>query len=494
MSVVYPSPATPPSHSFGRARRSPAVQALQSTPDWIKVYSGSPPPSLNLRKRDLLSPSANQTTTDAHGHPHTRSRWTNPTGWGARHVSDLAPFSLWDEKMQKFNYPTKTEYAWIETTYEPIYVLCQFPLIIITTKNPPIPVPLTLGCVAVVFCPSGLEPKFLAGNAPCIGPRLPDPCTSVRWPHWGLPTKIQMIEVVEALCAVAQIRSVSFLPPLIVVELVSEHDQKYPPYSLPGIVAGKSTTYHDAHESFFQQMKVRGRERLMDPQLCLPNPIIGPAPQDGTDYLNEPEWGFLSPGMRVSASDPERLVSSTTLGTLLRKGGLERCTVADHGFLRDQDIFHPDVDGTKIGEVTERYPEFDIAMVKLNPSHTFTNGSYFQGEPPKRLVASDEIGVGAFYEVEGMSTGLMTLMHRGRGMKRPIRPIGHPKVPVTEWNVYNVNQVFGASSPELIDGLCGAPMVGVDTGNVAGFFHMAAGDFAISAALDDLVAEGWGVV
>lgn len=495
MSVLSHSPTTPLRRSYCRERLSPAVQALQNSPDWIKVYSKSPPPSENLRQRDQLSSLFNQiTTSGGHGHPDPPCRWMNPSGWGARHVNDTAPFSLWDDKTQKFRYPTKTEYEWVGATYGPVYVLCQFPLIIITTENPPVPVPLTLGCVAVVFCPPGLEPKFLAGNSPCLNPRLIDPCASVRWPLWGLPTKMQMVEVVEALCAIANVRSVWFLPPLIVVELNSEDDQKYPPYSLPGIVAGVSTTYHDDQSPFFEHMKLRGRERLMNPRLCLPNPMIGPAPQDGTDYLHEPEWGFLSPGMRISTGDPEGLVSSTTLGLLLRKGGLERFTVANHGFLQERDIFHPDVYGTKIGEVMERYPELDIAMAKLNPSHTFVNESYFQGEPPKRLVTSDEIGAGSFCEAEGMSTGLVTLMQRGRGMEAPVRPIGHPKVPVTKWSLYNVSQIFGASSPELIDGLCGAPMVGVNTGNIAGFFHLAAGDFAISAALDDLVAEGWGVV
>jgi hypothetical protein len=42
----------------------------------------------------------------------------------------------------------------------------------------------------------------------------------------------------------------------------------------------------------------------------------------------------------------------------------------------------------------------------------------------------------------------------------------------------------------MTDELRDAPIVGVDTGNVAGFFHLTAGDYAISAVLDDLVAEG----
>jgi hypothetical protein len=44
-----------------------------------------------------------------------------------------------------------------------------------------------------------------------------------------------------------------------------------------------------------------------------------------------------------------------------------------------------------------------------------------------------------------------------------------------------------------MDGLCGDPFVEVNSGAVAGFFHLANGDWAECAALDDLVAEGWEV-
>ncbi len=45
----------------------------------------------------------------------------------------------------------------------------------------------------------------------------------------------------------------------------------------------------------------------------------------------------------------------------------------------------------------ETYPEFDIGMTQLTPSRTLSNESYFQGEPPRRLVEADDINVGAFF-------------------------------------------------------------------------------------------------
>lgn len=79
-------------------------------------------------------------------------------------------------------------------------------------------------------------------------------------------------------------------------------------------------------------------------------------------------------------------------------------------------------------------------------------------------------------------------------METPLRPQGHPPIPVLLWQRYSIMEMFGASNPNLIDGLCGAPIVGIDSGDVVGFFHLAAGDYAHCAALDDLIAEGWTVV
>lgn len=42
--------------------------------------------------------------------------------------------------------------------------------------------------------------------------------------------------------------------------------------------------------------------------------------------------------------------------------------------------------------------------------------------------------------------------------------------------------------------MCGAPVVGCDTGQVQGFFHLGSGYYARCATLDDLVAEGWALV
>lgn len=49
-------------------------------------------------------------------------------------------------------------------------------------------------------------------------------------------------------------------------------------------------------------------------------------------------------------------------------------------------------------------------------------------------------------------------------------------------------------SIEPVMKMCGAPFVEARTGSVAGFFHLANGDYAEFAAMDDLIAEGYEVV
>ena len=101
--------------------------------------------------------------------------------------------------------------------------------------------------------------------------------------------------------------------------------------------------------------------------------------------------------------------------------------------------------------------------------------------------------LGSFFEVDAMSTGLVEFMFEIVTMEKPVRPPGHPPVPCIKWRRYNVMRIFGAQNADLANGMCGAPFVECDTGAVAGFFHLVNGDHAVSAGLDDLIAEGWSI-
>jgi hypothetical protein len=374
----------------------------------------------------------------------------------------------------------------------------RWPVMFINVSSPPTPVPLTVGCVATVFAPPGLEPKYLASSDPSATPRVADPCPQIKWPRWTTPTDAQMNTVIDALQRIANIRRVNFLATGIIVELQVGDASRYPMMTMPGIVAGANTNYHYSELPFFKSMSTRTRERLIDPARYVP--LGGPLPQDNTNYLVE--WSKLTPGMRASRGPNNDegsyagIASPTTSGIQLRKGTTTCVTVANRGFPNTDEVFDPDIYGDKIGGIVDRYPETGIAMVKLTPLHQnrYDNSTYFQAEPPKRLIEQGGHTFGSWYEVDGMSTGLISLQQIGFCKISPSRPLGHSRIPGHQWLRSNVLQIFGAINPELVGGLCGAPIVGVEAGHVADFFHLASGDYAESAALDDLIAEGWEVV
>jgi hypothetical protein len=505
-SPLSSSSLSPHRSPYGRVtRRSPLVQALQSAPSYVDIYTGSPlGQALNLKIQSQSSVQAqssgqSQSQPVSHAHPDPPPRWQGPRGFGARHINDRAPFSLWNEEKQDFRSATTQEKRSILETYNAERLEFHDYHIVIETSNPPRPVPLTVACTPAIFVPPGQGRKHMSGSAPYVGPRVRDPCPNVSWGRMQTPKISQMTDVISVLMQLVDIKRVSFLPTSIVVELVYGDGRVYTNGSLPAVVAGLTTSYHHDSVPFFNSMKDHTRERLLDPGRYLPGPLIGPLPQDGTNYLREPSWRILNPGVRISTGSATSsgtyadTVQSTTCGILLRKGVSKCVSVANHGFLASNEVFHPAANGDKIGDIVNRYPELDIAMVQLTPAHSshFSNQTYFQAEPPKRLADTSNLVRGTWFEVDGMSTGMLSFQYLIDSFERPVRPLGHPEIPVLRWKRDIAFRIFGASSPQLMDGLCGAPFVEVETGNVAGFFHLANGDWAECAALDDFVTEGW---
>lgn len=217
----------------------------------------------------------------------------------------------------------------------------------------------------------------------------------------------------------------------------------------------------------------------------------GLLPQDATNYIHEPEWGMLSPGMRVSTA-PAADSRPTTSGILLRKGGTQCITVASHAFPDTQEVFHPAPHCDKIGDIIKRHPELDTAMVQLTPanSHRLTNNTYFQAEPSRRLALSSDITPGTWFEADGMNTGLLSFLCLGKALEKPARPI--TDIPADEWKQSTFFNIFGTRSPQIMEGIYRAPLVEAGTGLVAGLLHLANGVWTECAALDGLVAERWG--
>jgi hypothetical protein len=512
MAAIHSSPQNALSSSLHSSpserftRRSPLVQRLQSAPKYVDIYTGSHlGQDLNLGAQSQSSAQAQslsqfQSQSLPHAHPDPQPRWQGPRGFGARHINDHAPFSLWNEEKQDFRDATAQEARFIAETYTAKRLEFHDYLMVIETSNPPKPVPLTVACIPAIFVPPDQGRKYMMGLAPYVGPRVRDPCPHLRWGRMRTPTKSQMADVISILMQFVSIKKVHFFPTSIVAELVYGDGRVYTNGSLPAFMAGLWISYHHDSIPFFESMKDHTREQLLNPNQYLPEPLIGPLPQDGTNYLREPLWRILNPGVRVSTglatgSGTYTDVQSTTCGILLRKGASMRVSVANYGFLAGDEVFHPTADGDKIGDIIDRYPELDIAMVQLTPAHFshFSNQTYFQAEPPKRLADTSNLVLGTWFEVDGMSTGMLSFQYQINSWECPVQPPEHPQIPVLQWKRNMIFRIFGASSPELMDGLCGAPVVETETGNVAGFFHLANGDFAECTAVDDLVAEGWEV-
>lgn len=473
-------------------RLSPQVQLIQQSSPYNDIYTNAAVSPLRTRSHTqhlhLVAP---------HGHPE-KPRWEEPGGWGARHMNDTAPFTLWDAEERKFHFPSREQISWIEGQCETPRIFSNGWLLCIETDCPPKPVPLTLGNMPVKFVRCGEmfeEPLPRSGYS---NPRVPDPCRTLRWPNMTHPTKSQIVAVLTAIAQHVNVRSAIFFPFWTIFELETGDGRSYERSSLPGVVAGRTALYRHEDRPFLDRGRSLTRPRLTDlSQLS----AAGTTPQDNSNYLRN---SYLTPGCRLecgygpTSTQNEFTTAATTCGVKIRKStGEERLTVANHGFLASREVYHPFVEGGDlIGEVVDTRSELDIALVKLTPSSSsrFMNSCYFQSEPPTRLLEGFQIQSGSWSEVDGMSSGLFSMMSAGIEAHSPVRPPGHPKIDFTKWDHRMVSFLFGFVDNLISDGVCGAPIVDVETGGVSGFFHLSDGNYAVSAVIDDLLTEGWALV
>lgn len=192
---------------------------------------------------------------------------------------------------------------------------------------------------------------------------------------------------------------------------------------------------------------------------------------------------------------------ATTAGILVKSTfntDAPRLTVANHGFLSTNNVFHPTVEGVKIGEITERFEALDIALVQLYPSISFSNLQYFEAKAPRRLLRSNAVSarVGSWCSLDSMSSGLVFARITGVKIKPAVRPSG-VAIPAIELHTEHIMQLMGPTGGAVTEGICGAAIVvDEEDGGVVGFFQLGeeGGDWATCPALDDLIDRGWSVV
>ncbi|EGD92123.1 hypothetical protein H112_00410 [Trichophyton rubrum D6] len=420
---------------------------------------------------------------------------TTDDGSWSRHITDKAPFTLWDSSQQDFRYPTSSEKQWILNTFSATGLTISWPEIFIETRSPPVPVPLTVACVPCLFVPPDHPVNPLSADISYCNPRLPDPIPVIfHYSKWGKPSKEEYQVVFHKLKDMMNIRSISFVHSIIIVELRADDGRVYERRSLPGRVANHLTLYHHSQTPFWD-LKVQGRERVIKPTASL---------HDMTNYLST-ELHSLCPGVRVESGTTSidggylDTTIATTAGVLLRSSEGSRLTVSNHSFPYSDDVYHPSLfpDGLCIGQISERFTALDVALVKLHPSTSFTNNKYFESQQPKRLLRSSEVPINTWCTLDGMASGLVFLRVAGIQLFAPPQVPGI-EVEFTRFQTENIYRYIGPAGAEVCAGICGSPIV-IDedeSGGVVGFFELGSrgSDWALAPYLDEIIDRGWTVV
>jgi hypothetical protein len=272
------------------------------------------------------------------------------------------------------------------------------------------------------------------------------------------------------------------------IDLHVDDQRIYEAESFPRRIGGFAAHYHHSSESVFEGLCVKGREKLISPTAST---------QDNSNYLQV--YNELCPGVRVESGEATimdqytQFSISTTAGILVRDNhGHQRLTVSNHGFPYSNEVFHPS-HGVQIGVIDQRWDALGIALVKLDSLAKFTNNTYFESKRPRRFLRSQEIPDGAFFSVDGMSTGVVYMQAQGLTLDISPRPQGCTGISFAKLRIY---RGFGAMSAVPRDGICGAALVedGSEEGGVAGFFQNGNPHYALSPCLDEFIDCSWGVV
>jgi hypothetical protein len=164
----------------------------------------------------------------------------------------------------------------------------------------------------------------------------------------------------------------------------------------------------------------------------------------------------------------------------------------------------------RIGTVVQRYPDLNIALVKLNDNIQFSNRSYFEAPIPKKIGDTNrgvaEAGMAAYIKpwlfAESPYTGLVPFLcagwRDGVTITNPDHGFHHYKFDA-EYILRSANLNLGV----LREGISGSPMVidnfntSANQGTVLGFFTWTDGNIIENASvpvLGELIVDGWEIV
>ncbi|KAJ0415689.1 hypothetical protein BJY00DRAFT_326822 [Aspergillus carlsbadensis] len=227
-------------------------------------------------------------------------------------------------------------------------------------------------------------------------------------------------------------------------------------------------------------------------------------PIDDTSHRLLRSGVILSSGQQSSQAGSEILTSS---GILLRNHlGNEYLTVAAHGFPTEMDgaVYQPNHPGRIIGQVSQRFPHTDVALVKLDDAVQFRseaseNEQVIPGRPAKftglSRAAETKLGDDTFLDspFSGFLRGT-TLCHadlRVPTTDDPVAPRQHT------WVRCQWHYMGQGSSRAMSGGMCGSAVWNKEH-KVQGLFRYAPTsglfvDFCMTVAVDDLLSKGYAV-
>ncbi|CAG8122893.1 unnamed protein product [Penicillium salamii] len=165
-------------------------------------------------------------------------------GWGARHINDTAPFTLWDDTNRRFRWPSTEEWTWIQGKFGSGNVDFNGWLMCFEIDSPSKLIQFTLGTLLVIFVRPGqrfFDPILESGYS---NHRIPDPFPTLRWPKMTHPTNSQMEGVFEAIALLAYMRAAIFLLVWNIFELETGDGRSYKSLSFPGVVVRRTTLYY----------------------------------------------------------------------------------------------------------------------------------------------------------------------------------------------------------------------------------------------------------
>lgn len=247
---------------------------------------------------------------------------------------------------------------------------------------------------------------------------------------------------------------------------------------------------------------VRINETVLEPlpKAPYPNPLTVLEPCPKAPYLN-PRLPDPCPHLRLPRMEfPTDADNVTVLEALKPLANVRAVmylpfwTVVELVYGDNRVYERRSLPGTVAGRTTMYHHEeapFYSSMKNLTAARQLGLAQQEEPEPPRMLLQGKHIKPGSWAEVDGVDSGLVSLMSYGKLFQKPTH--GCPDIPFDRWHSYNLQACWGVDEA-ISDGIGGAPIVSCENGGVTGFFQLFDGMNCLSAHLDELVAEGWEVV